>query len=142
MDSLSCFHIVTRDELRVHVDVQVLFRYFLTIPRKRSLDAPFYLLERQHTRALLGFREVRRAHPRVVLVEERRLSKSSILDAHMVAGWSPRMARPRTLCSALASLQGSAESRRNGGFGMHVETTSAMVVSSYAHGAKSTLSIV
>ena len=67
---MSCFHIVTRDELRVHVDVQVLFRYFLTIPRKCSLDAPFYLLERQHPHALLRFREVRRAHLRVVLVEE------------------------------------------------------------------------
>ena len=72
----------------------------------------------------------------------RGLSKSSISDAHMVAGGSPRMARPRTLCSALASLQGSADSRRNGGFGMHVETTSAMVVSSYAHGATSTLGSV
>jgi hypothetical protein len=42
----------------------------LTIPRKHSLDAPFYLLDRQHTHALLGLREVRRVHLRVVLVEE------------------------------------------------------------------------
>ena len=72
----------------------------------------------------------------------RRLSRPWTSDAHMVAGGSLQMARPRTLCSALASLQGSADCRRNGGFGMHVETTSAMVESSYAHGAASTLGSV
>ena len=42
----------------------------MTIPRERSLNAPFNLLERQHLHALPRFREPRCTHLRVVLVEE------------------------------------------------------------------------
>tara|TARA_B110000444_G_C18350294_1_gene371395 strand:- start:24 stop:251 length:228 start_codon:yes stop_codon:yes gene_type:complete len=61
--------------------IYILFWYFLTISRKRSLDEPFYLLERQHLHTFLGFREVRGVHPRVVLVGEGVYLLVAFLDA-------------------------------------------------------------
>ena len=46
------------------------FEVFLDIPRKRSLDAQFYLLQQEYPHAPLGLREPRRLHPSVVYVEE------------------------------------------------------------------------